>query len=50
MRGLGCLERDIGPEEFIDHAPASRIGGHPIHYQRDLIQADALYLADAKGA
>lgn len=50
MRGLGCLERDIGPEESIDRAPASRIGTHPIRYQRDLIPADALYLADANGA
>lgn len=47
---MGCLERDIGPEESIDRAPASRICAHPIRYQRDLIPADALYLADAKGA
>lgn len=50
MRGLDCLERDIGPVESIDCAPASRIGAHPIRYQRGLIPADALYLADAKGA
>lgn len=50
MSGLGCFEKDIDPEESIDRAPASRIGAHPIRYQRGLIPADALYLADAKGA
>lgn len=47
--GLQLLGKGPWPWVSVDRAPASRIFAHPIRYQRCLIPADALYVADVRG-
>lgn len=47
--GLRLLGMGPWPWVAIERAPSSRVFAHPLRYQRCLIPADALYVADVKG-
>lgn len=48
--GLRLLGKGPWPWVSIERAPASRVFAHPLRYQRCLVPADTLYVAEDRGA